>query len=289
MKFQPYLKSMISTIQRLGITLVFIVTAFIPLQAQADVLVSPLRVLMDKNNTTATVTLRNPSDGPRTYRLEWLEQKVNSEGGYIQYEEGEKVEHATASPFLRISPRQITVAPKSNQKVRVLFRPRPDMPNGEYRSHLLFKVVPELSEPMSTTESSPGKGINFRLSMQLSISIPVIVRHNVSPPQVKLSSITPLPITEPGERRKLAVVIERSGESSSYGQVVVEMQKDANSPVQNIGRVEGINVFADAPSRRLTIPLQINEIPSGSWLRVAYEGATEYAGVLWDEQVFQIR
>lgn len=261
--------------------------------ARAEVLVSPLRVYLDDDKRSATVILRNPSQGPRTYRLEWLEQSMSEDGVYSEYKEGETLKHSPASPYLRLSPRQITVQPNSNQSVRVEYRPGKDMAAGEYRSHLIFRVVEELSEPYSTQKIAGGeddKGMTLMVSMQLSVAIPVVVRHQVAEaPQVKIASVDVVPATGPGQPLQLAVLIQRSGLAGSIGQVIVDMQRSADSAVERIGNAGNIGLFADIGQRRVVLNLRDNNIPAGAWVRVAYEGTDEYAGVLWDEKVFQSR
>lgn len=256
---------------------------------QADVMVSPLRVYLDDEQRTATVIMRNPSDGPRTYRLEWLEQRLSEDGVYIKYKEGETPLHSPASPYLRLSPRQITVQPGTNQKVRVQLRPKPDMAPGEYRSHLLFSVVPELSEPTSTSEIDGGEGMTLMLNMQMSVAIPVVVNYQVNEvPEVKMVSVDTLPATAPGQTAKLSVLLQRTGLAGSFGRVVVEMQLDENSSVERIGMVDNISLFADVSKRRVPVVLRDAEIPVGAWVRVVYEGMAEYAGLIWDEKVFKV-
>ncbi len=258
--------------------------------AQADVLVSPLRVHLDEKNQTAAVIVRNPSDGPRTYRLEWIEQRMTEGGTYIKYKEGEEVQHRPASPYLRVSPRQVTVPAGSNQSVRVNYRPVNNMLPGEYRSHLLFSVVPDLSEPFSVQKIDKGDGITLELSMQLSIAIPVVVTHQLTEvPQVTIAEVEPLPATALGQSAQLAVLIQRSGMGGSIGRVVVDMQVDSEAPVERIGLADNISVYAEMDQRRLVLKLRDQQIPPGAWLRVAYEGTAEYKGVLWAEQVFQTR
>ncbi len=276
--------------QTLAIVATMIVVMLQSTLVQADMLVSPLRVYLDETNKTASVILRNPSSGPRTYRLEWIEQRMSVDGVYSQYKEGEVVQHSPASPYLRLSPRQITVPPKGNQSVRIHYRPSSDMEQGEYRSHLIFRVVPEISEPYSVSELDAGEGISLKLNMQLSVAIPVIISHQLSePPEAKIKEVEPLPATTPGQSVQLAVVIQRSGMRGSFGHIVVEMQAGPEAAVERIGFVDNISLFADMEQRRVILNLRDQQIPSGAWLRVAYEGMTEFRGHLWDEQVFQIR
>ena len=276
--------------RKAGQIILALATMLVFVPVQADMLVSPLRVHLDKDNQTAAVVLRNPSDGSRTYRLEWIEQRMSKDGVYSKYKEGETIRHSPASPYLRLSPRQITVPPGGNQRVRIHYRPAADMAAGEYRSHLLFRVVGDLSEPYSVSKIDGGKGMSLVLNMQLSVAIPVVVRHlNDEPPQVKITEVTPLPSTAPGQSAQLAVVLQRSGLGGSFGRLVVDMQTDSDTPVERIGISDNVSVFSEMNQRRLVLNLRERQLPAGAWLRVAYEGLDEYKGLLWDEQVFQIR
>ncbi len=84
--------------------------------ASADILISPTRVLMNDENRSATLTLRNPSDGSRTYRLNWEDKRANSKGRYTFVPEGE--EWSPAKGMIRHSPRQITASPNDKQTIR---------------------------------------------------------------------------------------------------------------------------------------------------------------------------
>ncbi len=255
---------------------------------RADMLISPLRVLLDKDNQTASIILNNPSDGARTYRLEWVDQQMSEDGVYRPYKEGES--RQSASSYLRLAPRQITVAAKSSQSVRVSFHSNADMAPGEYRSHLLFKVLEDVSEPYSVSKIGAGEGMTMQLNMQLSMSIPVVIRYRVTAqPNVKIAKVEPVPTTAPGQAAQLAVVLQRSGVASSFGRVIIEMQVTPDAPVEKIGQADNISIFTDMAERRLILSLRDSSIPAGAWLRIAYEGTDEYAGVLWDEKVFQSR
>lgn len=259
-------------------------------QVQADAIVSPVRAYLDQDMTRAKVVLHNPSKGARTYRLQWVENRMDEQGAQAAYGEGEVLQHEPASPYLRFSPRQVRIQPGTTQTVRIDFRPSASMAPGEYRSHLKFSVMPDVSEPTSiSTLGSASKGMSVKLAMQMSVSIPVIVRYQVPDlPQVELLDIERIPAASPAEAEKLSVTIQRSGAASSYGRVLVEMQRGPDAPVERIGDAGGINVYADSAKRKLEIPLRQRELPSGAWLRVAYEGMGEYDGNVFAEQTFQL-
>jgi fimbrial chaperone protein len=253
--------------------------------AQADMLISPTRVLMDDDNRSATLTLRNPSNGARTYRLRWQDKRAIAGGGYSMITEGE--EWPSAKGMVRHSPRQITVGPGENQTVRFSWRPPAELPAGEYRSHLLLEVIPDISEPTSTLESGiPDKGIGIQVHMQMSFSIPVVVRHNTQAPKVSIGDVKVIPAKE-GKDARLAITFNRAGNASSYGRVVVEMQRDADNPVELIGEYRELSIFHELDSREITVPLRDKRIPAGAWIRITYDGLKEYQGTLWAEKVFK--
>lgn len=260
-------------------------------QAHADALVSPIRSLLQTPGETVTVTLRNPSDGPRTYRLGWVEytQTVAGVGGPIQ--SGAPVPHPVASPHLRLTPRQITVPPNSNQTVRVQFRPDGTLAPGEYRSHLLFEVIPELSTPVGRQTMGGGAdGITLQVDMQMSVAVPIVVRHQTTTiPQVGIAKIEPR-IDPNGQAPSLMVTLNQQGPTSAYGRVIVDLQQSASQDVIRIGAADGVSIFPDVGRREIPIPLDPRyPIRSGSLLRVSFEGTAEYAGRVWDSQILQVQ
>lgn len=253
----------------------------------ADMLVSPTRVLMDNDNRSATLILRNPSSGSRSYRLTWEDKRATENGGYTMITEGE--EWPSASGMVRLSPRQITVGPGENQIVRFSFRPPADLPSGEYRSHVLLQVIPDISEPTATLDTEgPADNVGIRVFMQMSFSIPVVVRNNTDAPQVSLESIKAVPVND-GKRLGLELTFNRAGDASSFGKISVEMQRDSDSPVELIGERGDFSIFQEVGKRKITVALRDARIPEGALVRVAYEGLNEYTGTLWAEKVFQAK
>ncbi|MDX5299884.1 MAG: hypothetical protein LPK85_13165, partial [Gammaproteobacteria bacterium] len=185
---------------------------------------------------------------------------------------------------------QITVGPGENQTVRLNYRAPAGLAAGEYRSHLLFQVLPDVSEPVGSMDVDGGaQGISMKLHMQMSFSLPVIVRQAVEPPAVAIADVSVQPPSDAQSGPGLGVKLSRKGSASSFGRLLVEMQIDENSPVEMIGVLNDIAVFSEAEERRVTVPLKNIQIPRGAWIRVAYEGTQEFQGRVWDEKVFQNR
>ena len=264
--------------------IIFLVFWFLS-TAHADMMISPTRVLMTEDSRSATLTLRNTSEGPRTYRLSLEDKRATETGSYTEIEDGE--EWPSAEDMIRFSPRQITVGPRDNQTVRLSFRPPVGLPSGEYRSHLLLKVIPDVSEPSATLGlDSPAENVGIQVFMQMSFSIPVVVRYNTGIPQIAIEEVKVVPV-EDGERLGLELTFNRTGDSSSFGAVVVEMQRDAGSRVEQIGQYKELSIYRELARRRVTVPLREKSIPKGAVVRIAYEGTKEYKGTLWAEKVFK--
>lgn len=253
----------------------------------ADMLISPTRAHLDTDDKPQEeLVLRNTSDGSRTYRLSWEDKRV-VDGNYEAV--GENEDWPSAADMIRFSPRQITVGPGENQKIRLSLRPPSDLEPGEYRSHLRLQVVAEESEPSGVMEmEDPDReGVSFRLFMQMSFSIPVVVRHQVGAPEVSIANVSVMPGEGDTRDMSLKVELERTGEASSYGELVIEMQRDRNSPVELIGRKKGVYVFHETSRKVFDLSLGGQSVPPGSFIRVAYEGIEEYEGKIWDEKIFQ--
>ena len=251
----------------------------------AEMMISPTRVLLDQDSRSATMTLRNNSQGPRTYRLSWEDKRATESGGYTEI--SDDAEWPSAKSLIRFSPRQITVGPGENQTVRFSFRPPADLASGEYRSHLLLEVIPDISEPTSTIrQPGPSENVGVQIFMQMSFSIPAIARYNIATPQVSIQSVKAVPV-EKGKRLGLELTLAHAGDASSFGNVTVEMQRDTGSPVEEIGRYRDLSVYPELDKRKIVIPLRDKSIPKGAVVRVAYEGAKESQGTLWAEKVFK--
>lgn len=258
--------------------------------ARADLLISPTRVLLTEQQPVTQVILRNTGALPRTYRMEWREMRRDDSGTYHSIDNPTPADR-TASHMLRYSPRQITLAAGETQTVRVQYQPQAGLSAGEYRSHLLFTTVGGASASDADSASQRAEAV---IRVGLAFSIPVIVR--VGPPedvQVSIPRVQPRVETNPADgvtRLAFDVTIARSGAYSSFGDINIYMQTQRDTAPVLVGKSTDFAVFADAAQRPITIPLRDDmRIPSGAWIRIAYDGKQEFEGRTLAEQVFQIQ
>jgi P pilus assembly chaperone PapD len=183
-----------------------------PAQAQGDLLVAPTRVILDGSRGTEVI-LSNIGAEEATYRI-GLDLRRMTEKGRL--EPVEKVDandtEEAALGMIRYAPRRINLPPGQPQSVRLSARPGADLPDGEYRVHMSFKAIPRPQEVTQT--DTPAQGVTLRLIPIYGITIPIIVRHGKVEAQV---AITQPSIVQGEKGPELAMTIERSGESSTYG------------------------------------------------------------------------
>jgi P pilus assembly chaperone PapD len=215
-------------------------------QAQGDLLVAPTRVILDGSRGTEVI-LSNIGSEEATYRI-GLELRRMTENGKL--EPVEKVDangvEDAALGMIRYAPRRIALPPGQPQAVRLAARPGAELPDGEYRVHMSFKAIPRPREV--TEEEAQSDAVTFRLIPIYGITIPIIVRHGRVEAQVALTQPS---IIQGEDGPELAMSIERSGESSTYGSLSV-VKPGVDEPIVLAG---GIAVYPEIGTRQVRIKL----------------------------------
>ena len=104
----------------------------------------------------------------------------------------------TAKELVRFSPRSITLAPGKSQRVKLLRRVSADTPPGEYTGYIVFTQIPD-EKPLQKASSSAAPGMRIELTAIPSFSIPVILTHGETKPDVPELSFLGLQTPEPGK------------------------------------------------------------------------------------------
>ena len=232
--------------------LVVIALVFINIssKAQGDLLVTPLRVVFDGKSTKEELSLVNIGNDTAVYSVSFLQYNMTEEG---QFEIIEKPGPGQmfANSYLRIFPRNITLAPHEGQVVRLQYRKSKDMIPGEYRSHIYFRSEKNNKALGIEKTMKDSSMMGVQITPIYGISIPVIIREgNVS----LKSGLTDLIIEKQDTNTVLKVTITREGNISSYGDVVVDYV-GKNGKSINIGLVKGVSVYTTVNKRYLKIKL----------------------------------
>lgn len=241
----------------------------------AELMVYPTRLVIEGNQRATKVELINNGSEAATYRISLVNRRMSETGAFSDVDEplpGEQFSDA----MLRYSPRQITLAPGAGQTVRLMVRKPANLEPGEYRSHLLFSKQPGVQEGRS--RDSAGEGVGVRITTLVGVSIPVIVRHGATNAHVEL---TGLQLTKEGDRVVASFVMERTGNQSVYGDVIVNFRPNGGRK-QVVGRANGVAVYTPNPRRQASIVTSIDSgsTLSGGTLQITYRKQAEDSGHL---------
>ena len=250
--------------------------------AQGDLLVSPVRIVFEGNKQKEEINLVNTGRDTATYSVSFLQYNMTEDGNFVLVEKPEEGQ-MFADPFLRVFPRQVILAPREAQVVRLQFRRKPDMAAGEYRSHLYFRAEKETNPLGMEVADKDPELMTVQITPIFGISIPVIIRNG----DVKVSvTLSDLKIEVPQDTvTKLGLVINRSGNISVYGDLIVEFIPAKGKPVE-IGLVRGVAVYTSINKRNFSITLNnIKGIDLNTGkLRVRFTSPKDSPYVLYTEK-----
>jgi hypothetical protein len=179
--------------------------------------------------------------------------------------------------MIRYFPKQVVLAPREEQAVRIQLMKPSTLADGEYRSHLYFRAVPRAKPVESEQTDTTKKGIAISLRPIYGIAIPVIVRNGDLSASVAVTNATISYDPALPSVPKLTMTFQRSGNASTYGEIVVTYQPDGGRPVV-VGQVKGFAVYAPNTSRTYKgLPLQMPDGMklTGGKLLVEYRGKSD--------------
>ncbi len=219
--------------------------------AQGDLLISPVRVIFDGNKQRQDISLVNIGNDTAVYSVSFVQYDMNEKGNFILVEK--PVEGGLyADKYIRVFPRRIVLAPHGSQVVRLQLRRAPGMATGEYRSHLYFRAE-KSSKPQKLGMVDKSKLMSVDITPVFGISIPVILRVG----DVKATSaLSDLNLSVNNDTTAiLHMSINRSGNMSLYGDIVVDYIPPKGKPVE-IGNVRGVAVYTSTDKRLFTVKLK---------------------------------
>lgn len=230
--------------------------------------VYPTRVLLNDAKQVTNISLRHFGEKESSYRISTVFYRMKSDGNMEPVENPSDSERPLTK-YLKFSPRVVTLAPRGEQVVRVVYRGPKDLPEGEYRAHLHF----EPTEAESGAEVIKLKGennINITLQAKIAVAVPVIFTHGKPSYETKLSS---LQVVETKEKKPaISVDMSSSGSAYPFGDFVATFTPKGGKPeVVAVAR----SIASYLPQRSVMVP-QVDEKAkkfSGGKLRVEFREA----------------
>ncbi|NQV99181.1 MAG: fimbria/pilus periplasmic chaperone [Rhodospirillales bacterium] len=225
-------------------------------QGAGDLIVAPTRVVLEGRTRSAQLTLSNTGANTSTYRISIVNLRMNDDGSVTEITdpaEGQKF----ADGLFRYSPRQITLAPAESQTVRILLRKPKDLADGEYRSHIFFRAVPD-EAGQSINQTATGDGLQIRLIPIYGITLPIVIRHGKTDVTASLSELKISPPDENNPLPTLGFRISRGGNASAFGDFTATHISGSGEKTI-IGEVQRLAVYTPNKSRTVKISLRVPE------------------------------
>lgn len=227
----------------------------------ASLLISPLRVVMEGRERSFNIVLVNTSQHEATYRMEWEQLiQVQDKGGYILDEDTESTH---LQDFAVFTPRQITLKPQEKQTVRVAVRRPADLPDGEYKSHLKFRIIDDgKSQVTFGSENPDGTEIRVGARVLASYSIPVLYRVGEQDVDVKILDPS-FSINPRSGKLMIELPVERSGAYGVMGTIKVYHTPNGGAE-ELISTLGNSNLYPEITRRIFKIVTNINGLSPGS-------------------------
>ena len=231
-----------------------LLTPFSHAIAQGDLLISPLRIVFEGQRRSQEINLANVGKDTASYTISVVDYRMNDDGSFDKIDSAGPGQQF-AGPYLRFFPRKVTLAPNEAQVVKIQVIKTNELSEGEYRSHLYFRSVPD-EKPLG--EKDPKKdttAISIQLTPIFGITIPVIIRVGESTADVTLSP--PLFYME-GTKPMLHASLNRTGNMSVYGDIKVEHITGSDKATE-IKLIKGVGVYTPNPVRNMNIELDTDK------------------------------
>lgn len=212
-------------------------------QAADALQILPTRLVLDKQRS-GEFNLINKGTEAGNYRILVRNMRTDADGQFFKVEEALPGE-LFADSFIRYSPRRVSIAPGEYQKVRLTARKPKDLPDGEYRSHLVFQSLPK-RQPVSAGNSNV---LEVSVEPVVEVVIPIIVRQGDLDATVRLSDVS---IRD----RVMRLTIHREGSRSVYGDFTATISAGPYKGTQ-IGVVRGLSVYYPNPLRHIELDLTL--------------------------------
>lgn len=239
--------------------------------ASAGVSLLPHRVVFEGRERSAEVLMKNSGATRASFRISVVEKDM-TEDGRLQ-ERGKKDGETTAADLFRFTPRQVDLEPGASQIVRIQLRKPEGLPDGEYRSHLLFLSIPPSKPAEQVEDGEADKKLSFRITQVTGISIPVIVRHGQTDLALSLEEPTYYQPSHPGAAPVISLFLARKGNRSVLGDMTVTLESGGTLPKDSLlWTSKAVGIYTNLSRRKvfLGLPDAANGKLKGSRVKVTF-------------------
>lgn len=257
-------------------------------QASANLLINPTRVVFNPTDRTTDVTLINISQTTNTYRIEWVEKKAKTSGGYDDLTAATAANFPIASSMIRYSPKQVTLKAGERQTIKMAIRRPQGLASGEYRSHLVFKALPPMGPLAPEKPASEQEASSMKVNILLTFAIPVVVKQGAITYQVAMddASISYNALSKTGS---VTVSMSRSGANSVIGNIDAYWTPDGGKE-QVVAKTGDFNFWPEVNQAKATLTwVGTGFAKTDGKLRIVYEGTKDFRGKVFFDKTISIK
>lgn len=219
--------------------------------SQGNLLVTPIRVIFDDKKMREDLNVCNIGSDTAVYSISFLHYKMNMDGSFSESLNGDSTVQY-ADEYLRVFPKRVRLAPNESQTVRLQYRKLPTIKEGEYRSHLYFRVDKTI-QPLGYEERKDEKTMSISITPIFGISIPIFIRNGSLKSEVQLSDISLKAVND--SVSKLSVNLIRTGDMSVYGNLSVS-HSSATGKITLLTKADGIGIYPELSKRMFTTTIR---------------------------------
>jgi fimbrial chaperone protein len=235
--------------------------------ANASLTITPQKVILYDDSRSHDLHVVNRGQRTGVFEISWLDYVMDEAGG-VQPWQASPRSPWSVQPYIRYSPRRITLKPGESQVLRVsLRRSTEQVANGEYFSHLRVITINDnleetlrLQKMVQTRSSESSAGV--AVSTKLAIGIPVLWRHSENPSSANI-------VVKQVDRlnNQLRLQIRRNGALSTRGYLHVFGEK--NNQRYPLIKPAHFVIYANIEQRE-TVLLLKEPVPKDGRLLVLY-------------------
>ncbi len=250
---------------------------------KAEMLITPTQIVFEGRDRFANVTLVNIGDKTHAYEVSFIYMKMSEPSGtYIKMDSA--FTNFDLAKHIVFSPKRVVLKSGARQKVRLALRRPAEIPDGDHRLHLSFKVVSQ-DENLDSAPLPEGRS-SASVSFNINYSIPVVLR---SGDVVVNAVIDDMGLSRNKDTGLLNanISILRAGDTpySILGYLRV-YHINASGDEVLVGEISNANIFSEVSRRVFNVPFT-KVVAEGS-LRVVLGHYDSNKNIVYAERAFPI-
>ncbi|WP_299268904.1 hypothetical protein [uncultured Psychrosphaera sp.] len=184
------------------------------LSVKAGVSFTNLRVFIDNKSNKQDFTLLNRGNESESCQISLIDYNVAEDGSLTALEQNKRTSNS-AQPYVRLSPKRVTIKPQQSQKLKIIARGYRKAESNELHSYLSIACKPS-DDGLLFKDETNSKYKTPSIRPVMISRIPIIIRKQQVPVNIDFTDIT---FTTKGEKTLLNFTLLKEGERSIYGKL----------------------------------------------------------------------